>query len=85
MASFSDTDAEDLQKLGKIGTLEGTAAEYAPIWRIVSKARVPLSDIERNWTFDRMMAFCSYLDMENDYRSAWGEYYQQQRSKPDNG
>lgn len=80
MSSFSDSDTRDIASLGRIGTLGGTAAEYAPIWRIVSKARVPLSDIEQNWTFDRIMAFCAYMDMENDYRNAWGEYYQQQRS-----
>ena len=24
-----------------------------------------------------MMSFAAYIDMENDYRSAWGQYYKQ--------
>ena len=75
--AFSDADAKDIKALGKIGTLKGGAADYALVWRIVKTARVPLSDIEKNWTFERMMSFAAYIDMENDYRSAWGQYYKQ--------
>ena len=75
--AFSDADAKDIKALGKIGTLKGGAADYALVWRIVKTARVSLSDIEKNWTFERMMSFAAYIDMENDYRSAWGQYYKQ--------
>lgn len=61
--------------MGDVGTLEGGAAEYVLIWRIVSEAHVPLSDIENEWTFERMVSFGAYLGMKQDYKSAWSEYY----------
>jgi hypothetical protein len=59
-----------------VGTLRGGAAEYVLIWRIVSSAHVPLSDIEAEWTFDRMVSFGAYLGMQQDYKSAWSEFYE---------
>lgn len=73
--AFSDADESDFGKLGDIGTLSGSGDEYAAIWRIVSETGVPLSDIEENWTFDRMAGFADFLSMKNDYRSAWREFY----------
>jgi len=67
--------------LGDIGTLNGNAAEYVLVWRIVAEAHVPLSDIEENWTFDRMASFGAYLGMKLDYRSAWTELYSQQSER----
>lgn len=84
MSAFSDADAIDMEKLGTVGTLSGNAAEYAPIWRIVKEAHIPLSDIEECWTFDRIISFGGYMEMNLDYRSAWGEYYQQ-KARENNG
>ena len=59
-----------------MGTLQGGAAEYVLIWRIVSAAHVPLSDIEKEWTFERMVSFGAYLGMQQDYKSAWSEFFE---------
>ncbi|WP_072978665.1 hypothetical protein [Fibrobacter sp. UWH4] len=67
--------------MGDVGTLEGGAAEYALIWRIVGEAHIPLSDIEREWTFERMVSFGAFLSMKNDYKSAWGEFYQRENQQ----
>ena len=61
--------------------MSGGAANYALIWRIVKEARIPLGDIEANWSFERMASFACYLDMANDYRSAWGEFYQNKKKE----
>ena len=63
--------------LGDVGTLDGGAAEYVLIWRIVSDAHVPLSDIENEWTLERMVSFGAFLTMKQDYKSAWTEFYDQ--------
>ena len=63
--------------MGDVGTLDGGAAEYVLIWRIVSDAHVPLSDIEEEWTFERMVSFGAFLTMKQDYTSAWTEFYDQ--------
>lgn len=73
--AFSDADAADSASLGEVGRLSGPGLDYAPIWRIVSEAKVPLSDIEAEWTFERICGFADYLAMRNDYRSAWHEHY----------
>lgn len=75
MAAFSAEDASNIKKLGDIGTLDGGAAEYVLIWRIVSEAHIPLSDIEKEWTFDRIMSFHDYMSMKQDYKSAWTELF----------
>ena len=69
------SDEHDLEAVGEVGTIDGGAAEYALIWRIVGEAHVPLSDIGEEWTFDRMACFGAYLRMKYDYRSVWTEYY----------
>lgn len=66
-----------MKNLGHVGTLSGNAANYAPIWRIVGEAHIPLSDITENWTLDMMLSFLAFREMNTDYRSAWGEYYKQ--------
>lgn len=63
-------------ELGEIGTLEGSASDDFVIWAIVGEAKVPLSDIEENWTFDRMQAFMAVRQMRQDYRSAWRKLYE---------
>jgi hypothetical protein len=67
--------------LGDVGTLGGGAAEYVLIWRIVSEAHVPLSDIEAEWTFARMSSFAAYLGMKQDYKSAWSQLYEMEADK----
>lgn len=58
--------------------MEGGAAEYVLIWRIVSEAHIPLSDIESEWTFDRMASFFAYSSMKQDYKSAWTKLFERQ-------
>lgn len=77
VAAYSATDKSNIEALGDVGTLSGNAAEYALVWRIVAEAHVPLSDIEAEWTFDRMCSFGAYLAMRQDYKSAWTELYSQ--------
>ena len=48
---------------------------------LVSEAHVPLSDIEAEWTFDRMCNFGAYLRMKQDYKSAWTELYSQKNKE----
>ena len=81
VAAFTGADSKNLAKLGKVGELGGGAAEYVLIWRIVSEAHVPLSDIEKEWTFDRICCFGAYLGMKQDYKSAWTELYSQENEK----
>ena len=76
MAAFSSSDASNIEALGDVGTLDGGAAEYVLVWRIVGEAHIPLSDIEQEWTFDRMVSFHAFLSMRQDYKSAWTEYYE---------
>lgn len=73
--AFSDADAADFERLGTVGRLTGAGDEYALVWRIVSETGIPLSDIEAEWTFDRMSGFADFLAMKNDYKSAWHEFY----------
>lgn len=77
VAAFENADAKDIKALGDIGELSGGSAEYVLVWRIVAEAHVPLSDIEAEWTFDRMANFGAYLRMKQDYKSAWTELYSQ--------
>lgn len=65
-----------------MGTLSGGASDYAVIWRIVNDAHVPLSDIEAEWTWERMRSFSAYRRMCGDYASAWRRFYERKR---DNG
>lgn len=81
MAAFTGTEASNIEELGDVGTLKGGAAEYVLIWRIVGAAHVPLSDIESEWTFDRMVSFGAFLSMQQDYKSAWSELYERQADK----
>jgi hypothetical protein len=81
VAAFTRTDASNINELGDVGTLSGGAAEYVLIWRIVGEAHVPLSDIEREWTFERMVSFGAFLSMKQDYKSAWSELYERQVEK----
>jgi len=81
VAAFSATDASNIEELGDVGTLNGNAAEYVLVWRIVAEAHIPLSDIVENWTFDRMASFGAYLGMKLDYKSAWTELYSQQTER----
>lgn len=76
VAAFIAEDAADGGELGEIGTLEGSASDDFVIWAIVIEAKVPLSDIEDNWTFDRMQAFMAVRQMRQDYRSAWRKLYE---------
>lgn len=76
VSAFSGSDASNIESLGDVGTLDGGAAEYVLIWRIVSEAHIPLSDIEREWTFERMVSFQAFLSMKQDYKSAWTEFYE---------
>ena len=61
--------------------MEGGAAEYVLIWRIVSEAHIPLSDIEAEWTFDRIASFNAYTTMKQDYKSAWTKLFELQEMK----
>lgn len=61
-----------------MGELSGGASEYALIWRIVNSARIPLSDIEREWTWERMNSFAAYLQMTDDYGSAWRNFFERE-------
>lgn len=65
----------EFKKLGDVGTLVGGAGDFALIWKIVSEGHVPLSDIQAEWTLSRMISFCSYLEMQSDYKSAWNQLY----------
>lgn len=55
--------------------------EYITIWKIVYKCHVSLEDIEKYWTYDRMVAFESFSNMMNDYKSAWSEHYRMESSR----
>lgn len=68
-----------------MGELTGPGKDYYPIWAIVEKAGVSLTDIEQNWTLERINGFMDYLAMKADYKSVWAEYFQQKaaRSKED--
>ena len=57
---------------------ESLSDEY-PVWRIVTELRIPLSDIEAEWTFDRIMKGNACLDMKSDYRMAWEEFHRTRR------
>lgn len=71
----------DAEGLGDVGELSGPGKDYYPIWAIVEKAGVPLKDIEENWTLERINGFMDYLSMKADYKSVWGEYFQQQAAR----
>lgn len=81
MAAFLNENATDDGNLGEIGTLEGSASDDFAIWAIVGEAKIPLSDIEENWTFDRMQAFMAVRRMRQDYRSAWRKFYEMNSEK----
>lgn len=81
VAAFKRNDDLNDKELGNVGSLEGGAAEYVLIWRIVSEAHVPLSDIEREWTFDRMASFGAFLTMKQDYTSALEELFDQRAQR----
>lgn len=72
-------DEADVEALGHVGSLSGAASDYAAIWRIVNEARVPLSDIEAEWTWERICAFTAYRRMCGDYASAWRKFYERRR------
>lgn len=76
MAAFINENDAEGRELGEIGTLEGGASDYFAIWAIVGDAKVPLYDIEDNWTFDRMQSFLAVRQMRQDYRSAWRKFYE---------
>ena len=42
---------------------------------------MPLSDINKEWTFEHMYCFSEYLKMENDYKSAWRAYFDEKAQK----
>lgn len=75
VALFAAEDKADLKELGDIGTLRGGAEEYAVIWRIVRNARIPLEDIEKEWTWERINSFSSYMQMVDDYNSAFRKMF----------
>lgn len=77
VAAFTSEEESDGARMGDIGTLSGSALDYAPAWALADRG-IPLSDIEAEWTFDRMAAFSDYARMKSDYQSAWTEFYRRQ-------
>jgi hypothetical protein len=66
-------------ELGNVGSMaQGLSAEF-PIWRLVTELKIPLADIEANWTFDRIMKAQACLEMKADYSAAWQEYHRRNR------
>lgn len=61
--------------------MRGGAEEYSLIWRIVRTANIPLADIEKEWTFERMNSFGAYLQMADDYGSAWRAFFEEKNEK----
>lgn len=78
VAGFLNRDGRELDQLGEVGFLTGPARDYLPIWQIVDRARIPLTDIEAEWTYDRIEAYRAYMNMTNDYKSAWEQLYRDQ-------
>lgn len=78
VAEFTADDAADARTMGNIGTLSGTAGDYARIWALVDRG-IGLDEIGREWTFDRIVAFGEYRRMAADYSSAWQTLYARQR------
>lgn len=76
VAAFQNEAAADDGEIGEIGNLFGSASDFFAIWAIVGEAKIPLSDIEENWTFDRMQSFMAVRQMRQDYRSAWRKFYE---------
>lgn len=74
----------DAERLGDIGTLTGSAADYAPIWA-AADCGISLSDIEEHWTFDRLAAFSEYRRMKADYKSAWTHFYREEGRRKKDG
>lgn len=63
---------------GIIGKMVGSLSAHFVLWRIVKELGISMSEAER-MTFDMMMEATGFIDMRQDYRNAWDEYYDKQR------
>lgn len=80
MRKMLDTDEEDSEGLGDVGSLSERMASEAPFWKLVCCLRLPIREVD-SWTLGEMRMASAFLEMQGDYRRVWSPYYEMKRER----